>query len=146
MLCKELKYCNSILVIYCCTKPPKRSGLIKQQYFIIYKFVGDKFGEGSVGQFFCSMWYYPRGIRQTADVVWMFGDWARWLEGWGCWREVIIWPLQHGSVRVVRPLSGRQLRAPSEGVLRGSGRSCKEPSFRSPTVSLPLHSVCQTIH
>lgn len=34
-----------------------------------------------------------------------------------------------------------QLRAPNGNVPRGPGRRYKEPSFRSPTVSLVLHSI-----
>jgi len=39
-----------------------------------------------------------------------------------------------------------QLRAPGRDVPRGPGRCCKEASFRSPTVSLSLHSIGQASH
>ena len=73
------------------------------------------------------------------------------VPGRGGWKAGIIvwractWPAQHGSVRVVRLLMW-QLRGPGEGVPSGPGRCCKEPSFRSPTVSLSLHSIGQASH
>lgn len=77
------RQCPSCLLLR--NKLPKTSGLNKVTTTLLsHNFVGENFGEGSLGGAFCSAWCYLGGIQLMAGPVWIVGAWVGWLQGWDC--------------------------------------------------------------